>query len=506
MTPSFLNLLGGLAIAAYCLIFFGLAVFGAHRYWLVHRYFQGPPSPRVPPPMPTPLPEVTIQLPVYNERYVAHRLIEAVGKIDYPAERLHIQILDDSDDATPRVVEEALAPLRAAGLRVDHLRRPQRTGYKAGALAYGLEHSTSEFIAVFDADFVPQPGFLRQTMGHFTNPAVGMVQTRWTHINEAYSLLTRIEAMMLNGHFVMEHGGRSRGGCFFNFNGTAGIWRRRAIEDAGGWQGDTVTEDLDLSYRAQLAGWSFIYCPEVESPSELPVQMASFKNQQQRWTRGASQTARKLIRRIWKEPLPFARKLEGTFHLVGNTPYVLIVGLAALMLPVYWLRDRWALGWVMWIDLPMLLAGTFALASFYANAERELGGSPWRALARLPALMALGVGLSINNAWAAFDGLRRPGGEFIRTPKYRIETPADTWRRKGYGPRRQTWIPALEVLMLVYLVLTAAFALASGLWWALPFLLLFVGGYGWVVFETLRALRQGEELRSAVNPQPGRAT
>lgn len=506
MISPILYALGVLAIAAYCLIFFGLAVFGAHRYWLVHRYFRGRPEPDLPPPLPAVLPVVTVQLPLYNERYVARRLLEAAGRIDYPAERLHLQILDDSDDDTSRIVEEVAAELRHTGIRVDHLRRPLRTGYKAGALAYGLERTDARLVAVFDADFVPQPDFLRKTVGYFSDPAVGMVQTRWTHINERYSLLTRIEAMMLNGHFVMEHGGRHRGGCFFNFNGTAGVWRRETIEDAGGWQGDTVTEDLDLSYRAQLAGWKFIYCPKVESPSELPVQMSSFKNQQQRWTRGASQTARKLLGRLWKAPLPLAQKLEGTAHLLGNVPYVLMVGLALLLLPVYWLRDRWNLGWVMWVDLPMLVAGTFALASFYANSERELAASPWRALGRLPALMALGVGLSINNAGAAIDGFRKPGGEFVRTPKYRIESGRDSWRSKGYRPRRQVWIPALETVMLGYLALTAVFAFAAGLWWAVPFLLLFVGGYSWVVIETLFGSGRWSAPATSADPQPGRAT
>lgn len=506
MAATTLQISGALMIGAYCLIFFGLAIFGAHRYWLVHRYFRTGETSAPSPSLPDPAPEVLVQLPLYNERYVAQRLLEAMGRLDYPRDRLRIQVLDDSDDATTSIVEEAAEHLRREGWRVDHVRRPDRTGYKAGALAYGLDHADAELIAIFDADFVPAPDFLRRTVGHFADPAVGMVQTRWTHINPGYSLLTRIQAMMLNGHFVMEHGGRHRGGCFFNFNGTAGIWRREAIQSAGGWQGDTVTEDLDLSYRAQLAGWRFLYRPDVESPSELPVQMSAFKNQQQRWTRGASQTARKLIGRLWRAPIPLARKVEGTLHLFGNTPYVLMVLLAALLLPVYWLRDRWNLGWVIWVDLPMLVAGTFALASFYANAERELGASPWRALARLPVLMALGVGLSINNAWAALDGFRTPGGEFVRTPKYRIESEGDSWRTKAYLPRRQAWIPLLETAMLIYLTLTAAFVLGAGLWWALPYLLLFIAGYAWVVAQTLLASPWWTTLATLAGPRPRRAT
>lgn len=493
-------------VAAYCLTFLGLAVFGAHRYWLVHRYFHSRRTPGPAPPLPDPLPDVLLQLPLYNERYVAERLLRAVGRMDYPPDRLTIQVLDDSTDDTSRVIEEAAAELRREGRRVDHVRRPDRSGYKAGALAFGLERSDAPYVAIFDADFIPPPDFLRRTLPRFADPRIGMVQSRWGHINAGYSLLTRIEAMMLDGHFVIEHGARFRSGCFFNFNGTAGVWRRTAIDEAGGWQGDTVTEDLDLSYRAQLAGWRFAYCPEVESPSELPVQMAAFKNQQHRWTKGASQTARKLLRPLWRSHLPFTVKLEGTFHLLGNVTYLLMVVLAVLLLPVYWLRQRSGFGWLVAVDLPMLIAGTFALASFYANAQRELRRSPWAALARLPLLMALGAGLALNNAWAGVEGWFRPGGEFIRTPKYRIESPQDSWRDKAYAVRRRRWLPVLEAVMLLYLAATLGFALHARLWSALPFLFLFVGGYGYIVALTAAGTGLARSGSVAADASPGRAS
>lgn len=493
-------------LLAYCLTFFGLAVFGAHRFWLVHRYFHPRRAPAPPSPLPDPLPDVLVQLPIYNERYVAQRALAAIGRFDYPRDRVTIQILDDSTDETTTLLEQTASALRRDGWRVDHLRRTGREGFKAGALAHGLEQNPAPFIAIFDADFVPPPDFLRRTLPCFTDPGVGLVQSRWGHINAEYSLLTRIQALMLDGHFVIEHGGRFRSACFFNFNGTAGVWRRRAIIDAGGWQGDTVTEDLDLSYRAQLAGWRFVYAPDLESPAELPVQLAALRNQQHRWTKGASQTARKLLGPIWRAPLPIHVKLEAAFHLLGNLPYLLMVALVLLLLPVYWLRHRHGFDWVIAVDLPMLVAGTFALASFYANARRELHRSPWLALALLPPLMALGAGLSLNNAWAAIEGWISRGGEFVRTPKYRIESPADSWRHKAYAARRQRVIPLLETLFLAYLILTLAFALSAGLWWALPFLVLFVGGYGYVVALTFVGQASAPSGPPLADPAAGRAS
>lgn len=313
-----------------------------------------------------------------------------------------------------------------------------------------------------------------------------MVQTRWDHINRDSSLLTRMQAIMLDGHFVIEHGSRSRTRCFFNFNGTAGIWRRRTIEDAGGWQHDTLTEDLDLSYRAQLKGWEFIYRPDVATPAEVPVNILAFKTQQHRWTKGSIQTARKLLGPIWRSSACRSCKLEATFHLLNNLTYLLLVALGLLLFPVYAFRYYAGVNWVFWIDLPMLIAGTGALASFYSNAERELGRSPWSALAHLPLLMALGMGMSINNTWAVVEGWLNWGGEFVRTPKYNVASKRDAWILKTYVGRRQRLIPVFELLFFFYFVATTLFCLAHRLWWPLPFLILFLSGYGYVAFQTLR--------------------
>lgn len=471
-------------VSLYCLLFAGLALFGFHRYWLVHRFYRHHDAVPTRPDLPGDLPTVLVQLPLFNERYVAERLLRAAANIDYPRDKLSIQVLDDSTDATVAKVEAIVAELQASGVPIQHVRRPERTGFKAGALAYGLGLDSSELVAVFDADFIPQRDFLLQTVGHFCDPGVGMVQTRWGNLNADYSTLTKIQAMMLDGHFVMEHGGRSRSGCFFNFNGTAGIWRRKAIDEAGGWVADTVTEDLDLSYRAQLEGWRFVYRPDVETPSELPVNILAFKTQQERWTRGATQTAKKLLGRVWRSQLPFACKVESSFHLLGNFSYVLMVGLALLLFPVYALRHHFGIDWVFWVDIPMLAAGTLALAAFYANAQREVGKSPWQGILRLPLLMGLGMGMSLNNARAVLEGWFQSGGEFVRTPKYRIESRGDEWRAKSYRPQRQRWNPVMEAALLLYLIATAVYSIYQGLWWTVPFLCIFVGGYGYVTVLT----------------------
>ena len=475
-------------IALYCAIFFALAVFGAHRYWLVYQYYRRQDATPGEPAFPDDPPSVLIQLPVFNERYVVERLIGAVARMDYPHDKLHVQVLDDSTDATAESAAAAVEKLRAEGLNIDYVRRPDRSGFKAGALAWGLEKSDAELVAIFDADFIPQPDFLKRTVGHFADPEVAMVQTRWEHLNRNYSLLTRIESMMLDGHFVIEHGCRSRNGWFFNFNGTAGIWRRKAIDDVGGWEHDTLTEDLDLSYRAQIAGWKFIYRPDVATPAEVPVDVLAFKTQQHRWTKGSIQTARKVLGPLWRSPRSFACKLEATLHLLSNLTYVMMFALALVLFPVYALRHRLGIDWVFWIDIPVLLAGTGALLSFYANAQRELGRSPWAAVVQLPALMALGMGMSVNNAWAVCEGWFGGVGEFVRTPKYKIESRGDEWKPKAYAGRRQRWIPAIEVGFLLYFVATAIYCGANGLWWTYPFLMLFLGGYGYVAAVTLRQM------------------
>jgi len=330
MTPS-----ETLILATYFFVLVILAVYGWHRYYLVYLYMKN--KGRVPVPAGTleAWPAVTIQLPIYNEMYVADRLIDAVCRIEYPRELLEIQVLDDSTDETRSVAEQAVRRNAARGVDIKYIHRTDRSGYKAGALDAALKVAKGEFIAIFDADFIPSPDFLTRTVPFFTDPKVAMVQARWGHINQDYSLLTKIQSILLDGHFVLEHGGRNRAGLFFNFNGTAGIWRRAAITDAGGWQHDTLTEDLDLSYRAQLRGWRFVFLPDLVAPAEVPVEMNSFKSQQHRWAKGSIQTCRKLLPRILRSNVPLPVKAEAFFHLTANFNYPLMCVLSVLMAPAW---------------------------------------------------------------------------------------------------------------------------------------------------------------------------
>jgi cellulose synthase/poly-beta-1,6-N-acetylglucosamine synthase-like glycosyltransferase len=466
-----------LVLILYFFILSILTVYGWHRYYLVYLYSRhrdnaAPP----PPPAPDPLPVVTVQLPIYNEMYVAERLIEAVCRLDYPADRLEIQVLDDSTDETQAIAELAARRAAQRGLDVKYFHRADRRGFKAGALEAGLRRARGELIAIFDADFVPPPDFLRRTVGYFTDPAVGMVQARWGHINEGYSLLTRIQAILLDGHFVLEHGGRNRAGCFFNFNGTAGVWRRAAIDDAGGWEHDTLTEDLDLSYRAQLRGWKFLFVPDVVVPAEVPVEMNSFKSQQHRWAKGSIQTCRKLLPRILASDLPLPVKAEAFFHLTANFNYVLMVVLSLLMFPAMYVRYN--MGWteMLLIDVPLFLAATLSVANFYAVSQRELYPD-WRTrLKYLPFLMAIGIGLAINNSRAVFEALFDVDGEFARTPKYGIERTGDDWIGKKY---RQSMAvqPLVELAFGLYFTGAVVYAATNGIYGTLPFLVLFQAGF-----------------------------
>ncbi|RMH87206.1 MAG: glycosyltransferase, partial [Calditrichaeota bacterium] len=324
----------GLILALYLIALSTLGLFGIHKYFLLYTFRKYKKHPLPSPESPAEWPRVTVQLPIYNERYVVKRLLKAVANLDYPREKLHIQVLDDSTDDTVKLTARLVEMLRRKGFRIEHIRRPNRVGFKAGALAYGMDHSTSEYFAIFDADFVPQPDFLKQTIPYLLQPGIGMVQTRWGHINRNYSLLTRLQAILLDAHFIIEHLSRNRSGRFFNFNGTAGVWRRQAILDAGGWQHDTLTEDLDLSYRAQIAGWRFIFLPHVVAPAELPAEMNAYKTQQHRWAKGAVQTALKLIPSIWRSDYPFYIRLEAIIHLCNNFAYLLMAVPAVLLVPV----------------------------------------------------------------------------------------------------------------------------------------------------------------------------
>jgi cellulose synthase/poly-beta-1,6-N-acetylglucosamine synthase-like glycosyltransferase len=465
-----------LTLSTYFFVLIILAVYGWHRYYLVYLYLRNRDKQPKTGPALDPLPVVTIQLPLYNEMYVADRLIDAVCQIDYPRHLLEIQVLDDSTDETRSIAGLAVRRLAAQGIDIKYHHRADRTGFKAGALEAGLRVARGEFITIFDADFIPRRDFLTRLMPHFADPRVGMVQARWGHINEDYSLLTKIQAILLDGHFVLEHGGRHRGGRFFNFNGTAGVWRRAAIDDAGGWEHDTLTEDLDLSYRAQLRGWKFVFVPDVIAPAEVPVEMNAFKSQQHRWAKGSVQTCIKLLPRILRADLPLGVKAEAFFHLTANFNYILMCVLSVLMFPS--MVIRYNMGWyeMLLIDVPLFFAATFSFCNFYVVCQREVH-SDWRARIRyVPFLMSVGIGLSINNTRAVFEALFNKQTEFARTPKYRIEGDADEWVGKKY--RQSVAVqPLLELALGLYFTATVFYALANQIYGTLPFLVLFQVGF-----------------------------
>jgi len=464
-----------------------LAFYGLHRYRMIYLYkkYARPQPPEPPPPAEWPM--VTVQLPLYNEKYVVERLIDTVAALDYPRERLEIQVLDDSTDDTVAVAQASVERWAAAGLTIRHLQRSHRAGYKAGALADGLKKAQGEFIAVFDADFLPPADFLRRTVPYFADPQLAMVQTRWSYVNRHYSLLTEIQAILLDGHFVLEHGARWRAGLFFNFNGTAGVWRRAAIEDAGGWEHDTLTEDTDLSYRAQLKGWRFLYLPEVECPSELPVDINAFKTQQARWAKGLMQTAKKILPRVWRAPVPWRVKLEAFYHLTGCLSYPLMVALSVLLLPAMIVRLYGGWWQVLWIDVPLFLAATCSVSSFYLVAQRELHPQRWtRTFFYLPVLMAVGIGGALRNARAVLEALCGIESPFIRTPKYRIETSGELfrlrlqdkpWTAKVYRSAERHWLPWLELALGGYFVWATLYAFSNEDYATVPFLGLFLYGY-----------------------------
>src|SRR6267378_2585712 len=465
-----------LTLATYFFVLIVLAIYGWHRYYLVYLYMRNrgnEPKPR--PPL-EPVPVVTIQLPLYNEMYVADRLIASVCAIEYPRELLEIQVLDDSVDETRSIAALAVRRWAAQGIDIKYYHRADRNGYKAGALEAGLKAARGEFIAIFDADFIPTSDFLTRLMPHFSDPGIGMVQARWGHINQDYSLLTKIQSILLDGHFVLEHGGRNRAGRFFNFNGTAGVWRREAIDDAGGWQHDTLTEDLDLSYRAQLRGWQFVFVPGVIAPAEVPVEMNAFKSQQHRWAKGSVQTCRKLLPQILRADVPLSVKAEAFFHLTANFNYPLMCVLSVLMFPA--MVIRYNMGWyeMMLIDVPLFLAATFSVCNFYMVCQREIHRD-WRArLKYLPFLMSIGIGLCINNTRAVFEALFDKQTDFARTPKYRIEGDADEWVGKKY--RQSVALqPLMELALGLYFTATVFYALANQIYGTVPFLVLFQIGF-----------------------------
>ena len=474
-----------------------LAFYGLHRYVMIFLYYRHRKDKPVPQSHFTELPRITIQLPLYNEKYVVNRLLETVAKLDYPADKLEIQVLDDSTDDTAAIAERKVAELRQRGCNIQFIHRTNREGFKAGALQNGLLTATGEYIAIFDADFVPQQDLLHQTIHYFTDSKVGMLQTRWGHLNDHYSLLTRVQSIFLDGHFLIEQTARSRSGRFFNFNGTAGIWRRSCIEDSGGWSHDTLAEDLDLSYRAQIRGWKFLFLSDVVVPAELPVEMNAFKTQQHRWAKGSIQACKKMLPTVWRSPLSLKVKIEATAHLTSNFGYLMLVVLCLFCrAPAAATTDQVTMGnqWtkMMLVDLPLFLAATVSVIAFYICAQRELHDKWWKRLAYVPLMMAVGIGLSVNNARAVLEAIFNHKSEFIRTPKYGVATGG----RSAYQALRGL-IPLIELGMAVYFSFLIGEAISRDEWSVLPFIIVIAGGFSYV---GILSLMQGRFTKPAPVP------
>ena len=492
-----------LLFVAYAGVLSVLAVYGLHRSYLVGmcwrlrdrlRQIAGgvPPVAREEIRPGSNLPYVTIQLPIYNEATVAPRLLEQIALVEWPKDRLELQILDDSTDETSQLVRPHLARLRAMGFDVAYLHRKKRTGYKAGALEAGLKVAKGDFIAMFDADFLPPPDFLRRVAPHFSDPKVGMVQGRWGHLNRERSVLTRVEALMLDGHHIMENRIRYAADWCFNFAGTGGIWRKAAIESSGGWHHDTLTEDLDLSYRAQLRGWKFVYREDVVVPAELPEDVLSFRAQQFRWAKGTAQTRRKLLRALLKSDLPFGAKVEAFFHLTPNLAYPLTMLLSLLLLPlVFTLRNvnTWTM---VIIDLPLFLGTTGSLAAFYSLTESYQGRRWLRSLETIPALLVVGVGLTPIVAKALWEGQRGIQSEFVRTPK------------KGSSSvryaARKSQLPVIEAALCVWSFATLVATIQFAHYVAAPFALMFTCGYGFMACQMVSEGLANRRTLARVSP------
>lgn len=433
-------------------------------------------------------PFITIQLPVYNEKYVVKRLIRAVAEMDYPKDKYEIQILDDSTDETSRIITEIINDLSEQNYQISCIHRTQRTGYKAGALREGYKQAKGEYIAIFDADFIPDRNFLKKTIPWFGDPSVGLVQTRWGHLNENYSLLTRLQAFGLNAHFSIEQVGRGSAGSFINFNGTAGIWRKECIENAGGWSADTLSEDLDLSYRAQMKGWKFKYLEQIVAPAELPVILSAIRTQQYRWTKGSAETARKTIRGLLKMPLKSKNKLHAIFHLFNSLVFPLLLLAAVLSIPVLFIKET-EQGYGLIINLgSVFLVGFLAISFFYWIAARY--SHPHNAipyyLVNFPLFLSFSMGLSFQNAIAVLEGLSGFRTPFVRTPKFNILSGKDHLSSKTYLQSGFRWQYIVEFILFLYFLFGIWLGIRFGFFGLVPFHLMLAAGFAGIFFYTLK--------------------
>ena len=499
-------------LTVYIGILVAVAFYGFHRYILVYLYLKHRRDVYAPKGKFIALPRVTVQLPMFNEAEVAERIIRASCLLDYPLDRLEIQVLDDSTDHSAEITKTAVEDWAAKGYPIKYIHRTNRVGYKAGAMAEGMAQASGDLIAIFDADFVPPRDILQNLVDYFTDEKIGMIQVRWDHLNRDASLLTKSQAIFLDGHFVIEHTARNRSGRFMHFNGTAGVWRRSTIDDAGGWEHDTLTEDLDLSYRAQMKGWQFVYLPQFCAPAELPPEMIGFKQQAHRWTKGSFQTAIKLLAKVLRSKhLSYRVKTEAFFHLTNTLVYPLTVLLTLMIYPIFYMYSDTVqyqaplkpgvhtnpVDWGNFIfSVSLFVLATCSASTFFVFGQRELFGknAGWRTILYLPFLMALGVGMGLNNAKAVFEAIwgavRRKPSEFVRTPKYGV-TGVDRkkWRRERVFTARRMTLPVLEIAMGSYMLMCIWISVHWDIGQSsIPFLLIFTGGYYYVGFSSLYAL------------------
>lgn len=487
-----MNILGGLIITLYIIGLSFIFLYCSTQVILVIGYlrslkrFKRADSP---PPELTHFPKVTIQLPIFNELYVVERLLDSVIKLRYPKDQLQIQVLDDSTDETLAISKRKVAEYKALGFDIELIRRPDRVGYKAGALQYGLQFATGEFIAIFDADFIPNPDFLEKTLPHLNDPKIGLVQTKWEHLNKSYSILTKVQAFALDAHFNIEQTGRYNEGVFMHFNGTAGIWRRTCIEDAGGWSADTLTEDLDLSYRAQLNGWKFVFLADVGSPAELPVVMSAIKSQQFRWNKGPAEVSRKLLMKVLLSDLPFKVKWHGFFHLLNSTINIFILVTAILSVPLLYLKATWEHSWIFPV-LYFFMLGFLGIAGFYLVAQIKEEGSVRKGITSFlilfPSFLSLSMGLSLHNCIAAVRGLMGERTAFIRTPKLNINGKADNWRLKKYNISGISFSNITEALLAAYFLSGIYIAVKYNEYGLFPFHLLLFLGFFFISFYSIK--------------------
>ena len=475
----------------YLLVLLMVAVYGLHRYWLVWLYYRHRRQVARAKHRFVQLPRVTVQLPMFNEAQVARRIIDAACRINYPGDRLQIQVLDDSTDESAQIAETHVQHWQSSGVDIQYLHRSDRAGFKAGALQAATGSAKGELIAIFDADFVPDPNFLKRTVHHFCDETVGMVQTRWGHLNRDDGMLTRSQAIFLDGHFLIEHGARNRSGRWINFNGTAGVWRKSAIASAGGWQHDTLTEDIDLSYRAQLAGWKFVFLPRVECPAELPPEINAFKAQQHRWTKGSIQTAIKLLPTLFRAKVPPRVKVEAFFHLTSPMVYLYVTLMVLLFYPAFYVNltpfKDGSLSAAL-LAATLLVMGTASASVFYIVSQREQKRSVFKTVLQLPVLMSLGIGIALNNARGCIEALVGHQSPFVRTPKYNTTGNDTLGRRTAVAPTPsiKMWMTILELGMGVYTTKCASLAVntETGII-SVPFLVLFAAGYWYVGLSSL---------------------